>query len=308
MLWEQNQIATQGGTLIHYGVPNMKWGRRRWQNKDGSLTPEGKIHYGVGQNGDGNKKLASKFDREMNKMLKLTGKSDVEFQKKVQAVYEKRAKTAGKVGAVASAASGAGFGEAALLKAINDKKKKQADIARNALYDLADEERLKTDAKVREVWKNDPQAYKNGIWTDHGYTQETVDRTNKLLDDYVERDDYLMRSKNAIVNDFNKGANRREKLAKVDQTVGKVAAGVAAVSLGYSGYAKARAHVAKKLTTDEGHEKAVAKAREQYKKMQKTFANTSYQSIIDKQLVASYKKEHPNTQLTDKEILKNLKV
>lgn len=32
--------------LCHYGVKGMKWGVRRYQNKDGSLTPEGKIYYG----------------------------------------------------------------------------------------------------------------------------------------------------------------------------------------------------------------------------------------------------------------------
>lgn len=33
--------------LIHYGTPGQKWYVRRWQNKDGSLTPEGYIHYGI---------------------------------------------------------------------------------------------------------------------------------------------------------------------------------------------------------------------------------------------------------------------
>lgn len=28
--------------LVHYGVKGMKWGVRRYQNKDGSLTPAGK--------------------------------------------------------------------------------------------------------------------------------------------------------------------------------------------------------------------------------------------------------------------------
>lgn len=34
--------------LCHYGIKDMKWGNRRWQNPDGSLTPAGRIHYGVG--------------------------------------------------------------------------------------------------------------------------------------------------------------------------------------------------------------------------------------------------------------------
>lgn len=31
--------------LMHYGVIGMKWGVRRYQNKNGSLTPEGKRRY-----------------------------------------------------------------------------------------------------------------------------------------------------------------------------------------------------------------------------------------------------------------------
>lgn len=34
--------------LKHYGVVGMHWGIRRYQNEDGSLTTEGKIHYGIG--------------------------------------------------------------------------------------------------------------------------------------------------------------------------------------------------------------------------------------------------------------------
>lgn len=34
--------------LIHYGVQGQKWGLRQWQNKDGSLTPAGREHYGYG--------------------------------------------------------------------------------------------------------------------------------------------------------------------------------------------------------------------------------------------------------------------
>lgn len=34
--------------LYHSGVKNMKWGHRRYQNTDGSLTPLGRLHYGYG--------------------------------------------------------------------------------------------------------------------------------------------------------------------------------------------------------------------------------------------------------------------
>lgn len=46
-----NYIITPDGNFIsedelyHYGVLGMKWGVRRYQNKDGSLTNKGKKHY-----------------------------------------------------------------------------------------------------------------------------------------------------------------------------------------------------------------------------------------------------------------------
>lgn len=32
-------------SIYHFGIKGMKWGIRRYQNKDGSLTPQGKIRY-----------------------------------------------------------------------------------------------------------------------------------------------------------------------------------------------------------------------------------------------------------------------
>lgn len=34
--------------LAHHGVKGQKWGQRQYQNSDGSLTPAGRLHYGVG--------------------------------------------------------------------------------------------------------------------------------------------------------------------------------------------------------------------------------------------------------------------
>ena len=56
--------------LIHYGVQGQKWGVRRFQNEDGSLTPEGREHYGLNE-------------RKANKLAKLYEKSPEKFSKKV---------------------------------------------------------------------------------------------------------------------------------------------------------------------------------------------------------------------------------
>ena len=42
---DSNYILGPNGELYHWGIKGMKWGVRRYQNKDGSLTPAGKKHY-----------------------------------------------------------------------------------------------------------------------------------------------------------------------------------------------------------------------------------------------------------------------
>lgn len=44
-------VVFKGESLSHHGIKGMKWGVRRFQNPDGSLTPEGMKRYGIDPNG-----------------------------------------------------------------------------------------------------------------------------------------------------------------------------------------------------------------------------------------------------------------
>ena len=62
--------------LYHHGVQGQKWGTRRYQNEDGSLTEEGKIHYYGDHNGRANVDgSARSFDRQLNKGDKVMAKA-----------------------------------------------------------------------------------------------------------------------------------------------------------------------------------------------------------------------------------------
>ena len=74
----------QSEELAHHGIHGMKWGVRRFQNKDGSLTAAGKKRYGIvggeadssGKGGkppagkSGGKKVSEMNDEELSQVLK----------------------------------------------------------------------------------------------------------------------------------------------------------------------------------------------------------------------------------------------
>lgn len=77
--------------LYHHGVLGMKWGVRRYQNKDGSLTAAGRRRYGVTHNPDGSMKTELKGDSEITKKVKsdYNKLSDARFKAKYGGSKEK---------------------------------------------------------------------------------------------------------------------------------------------------------------------------------------------------------------------------
>jgi predicted class III extradiol MEMO1 family dioxygenase len=60
------KIVKSSDELYHFGIPGMKWGIRRYQNKDGSLTGNGKKRYRKQSHEDYTKAHSRKKVREMS--------------------------------------------------------------------------------------------------------------------------------------------------------------------------------------------------------------------------------------------------
>ena len=77
--------------LVHHGIKGMKWYQRRYQNKDGSLTPQGKIRYGAVYK-KGSKPNTSSSESSKPKTKPVSEMSDQELQaainrKRLEAEY-----------------------------------------------------------------------------------------------------------------------------------------------------------------------------------------------------------------------------
>ena len=83
---ECHVIRVDESELYHHGTKGMKWGNRLYQNKDGSLTPLGRMRYGSDGGGSGAKKPTKKVSRKVRKQRESA------LEKARQAKAEKLAK------------------------------------------------------------------------------------------------------------------------------------------------------------------------------------------------------------------------
>lgn len=63
-------VTAIGDSVSHSGTKGMKWGIRRYQNEDGSYTPLGREHYGIGKPREKGKRTTAHIQEEYNARVK----------------------------------------------------------------------------------------------------------------------------------------------------------------------------------------------------------------------------------------------
>jgi hypothetical protein len=69
--YSDGYVLVHSEDVCHWGIKGQKWGVRRWQYEDGTLTPEGRIHYGrkaesLNRQASGYRGLRNMYEMEKN--------------------------------------------------------------------------------------------------------------------------------------------------------------------------------------------------------------------------------------------------
>lgn len=77
--------------LAHSGTKGMRWGQRRYQNYDGSLTPEGRKRYGIGESRE-TKRAKKQVEKAKAKAAKERAKNNSKKKADIQKAQEEKQK------------------------------------------------------------------------------------------------------------------------------------------------------------------------------------------------------------------------
>lgn len=271
MLYESQYygICDLGDVVSHHGIKGQKWGTRRFQNDDGSLTDAGRARYLTGDERL-TKRGEKKYVKESKKLRKLQDRANVGLQKQKAEEYSKRAGKAAKVATVAGGiAVGSYLGRNPLNVAAGIAQKK-GRAALNAVDKSQSQIMTRGWERLAEVTK-DPGWAKGDPAVKARYNKITADVYSKL-----DKNDIEHATARAA---YKKNVDILNTINTVRKGIGYAAAGTAAVSGGVYAYNKLQERAAKKRTTEVGHRKAVENLKKHQERMGLMFDSVKLEDL-----------------------------
>lgn len=120
----------QENVLAHHGIKGQEWGKRKYQYEDGSLTPEGKKHYGVGD-GTNKKNPPAKDKKQVSKPKDKPAEEKEKTPEELQAEAAKKAARRKKIAIAAGVTATAIIG-VLLAKKYHDMKIQNGELQAEA--------------------------------------------------------------------------------------------------------------------------------------------------------------------------------
>lgn len=151
-----------GDTLYHHGIKGQKWGLRKYQNEDGSLTPAGREHYGYGQDRslsgrirDAQYRRASASANEASRNLKELRSIEKNARTNPNGINNSRISTAIRNRQIAKSEK--------QLREANDAKKELESIAKYKAEKRAEKEEYKNSDEYKARQEKIKKAAKIGL-------------------------------------------------------------------------------------------------------------------------------------------------